>query len=57
MTYHILKDPVRYMKAFNEMKEWGNSDISDMFLFNYYFGSCSNSNYMQIKRKKHGRKI
>ena len=56
MTDRILKDPMRYMRAFNEMKEWGNSDISDMILPNYYFGSCSNSNYMQIKRKKHRRK-
>ena len=56
MTDRILKDPVKYMRTFNEMKEWGNSDISDMILPNYYFGSCSNSNYMQIKRKKHRRK-
>lgn len=56
MTDRILKDPVRYMRAFNEMKEWGNSDISDMILSNYFSGSCSNSNYMQIKRKKHRRK-
>lgn len=56
MTDRILKDPVKYMRAFNEMKEWESSDISDMILSNYYFGNCSNSNYMQIKRKKHRRK-